>query len=1778
MKIKGTHTYIGADNKQEPVRKDIELDVLGFNNLNLTGKNIDEFYVALYFNNAEDVVTTGEVGELADYKFNNVSAFYNGYANGPDHIREIEIRLEDTDNYYNRNIITAKVSTMNGATEEFVNQLWNELDSIVEVETGYSIDDNLGAEKEKADQRRAQAEEDELKIDGDYPQDVIDEAQKIFDTCKLEGADIHIDTDGVSVLVKDTVNNIGFWFDIFPSREGDLEGDWNKYIFHNNFQDQVENALQNNGRFFEAVFEVAENYAMEKEAIKWNDETNKYEFKTESKKVNKKENKKGIGRYLKEDFYDGDGDYDEADWEEEAMGEEREDVEEYIISFEPGELYDQYGGEFITENDWEADDLFEDLKEEHKLDQVDQYIRKVWEWDRVNEEYYETDVEVYFNAGDELEYYDESKKTEDLSVEEENKLADDIEKYLTDNQLYPVDVFAADTRVMVELHWGDWKHDHLRCDSLMKAKGYGLVEEEVTEEDGSDCYSAIRHYEPEGKFDNVDIQESKKTEGYSLGDDKESFDVYKHTADFLNKVGKALEDLGWKFNKEKGKFEKEDITIDMEAIQDNVNDLYIGSNKLKLSKFVDDFSGYEDIGEDTGIIYYVSTKAGDYEARQLASKINGCEKLEENKEMKTEKDHFNKAELTAVKNSIDTALDDLQLTSTGTTGDYEDKALRDDLRNVGNFVGRYITRMGESKKVTEAVENLKIGDVVIATPFDDDLYSSIYTDSEGKYTGRAAGVIYDLYNGKCDIVNVGIVDLYLDENNNYTGKYKFDKNFEHNYYTTLKGVPIKSRKVELVKNNDLKNDILYRYDIVMNSKSAPKEVLKFQQTTDSRYDKDAYMLLQKRLKELENKLNIKGVKFDYTEPSWVPCDGYDQWVSNCTVKKTAKNVTWENIYEIVNSIKAVPYKLVVESKKVTEVKSTNKKLDYKLDGFKGVNIIVVDKKNNIDTEEYMNFDSMEFGIDEYEFEDDMVDGIKEILTDIYEYTDDYYDDRFTKDEITEMAEDITQDVLQLYDDLPDELIDFENGIANLNTVKSTLGKSEKTEAKPEEADKEIWEKVEHIVDAADNELGPDQSNEYQYDEHIKFVIYRDFEYEDIFEVYTYVDGEVQEDLDTGDVHLEDLDATLVDIVKKLQDKTTKVEESSFADEQLIKDKIVKKYDELKKNETDNNKLYNQLSNYAYKDLHFYNEAIDYFIRDLVGIIKVINKKTEAVDNENKVLVYQIADVEHCDYAFMDYAFAKEMGIDLKDYKKTAEVQVNTDLDGDVNSILELVFSYGNTNQEYYQENPEARSISVSDILEYNGKKYYVDSFGFEEVVGIQEDSKEVKTEAEDMTAVKDNIEKAKEDTESTEQEIEQVKGSLEVLKTDEEEAIAGYDTFVDNSAKVVDDELADAIDDEMQEIIQDEKDHIEKLDTIKSTLGENKKTEASVTKFQTLTVDKDGNEMLLKDVSYNNACSWLEKELAKAGSKVVDTETNGNKTIIKADNKTKFEYDEEKGTLKRLEETKSDNIPWEDADNVLELLYGNTVYATCTKQEYANNPDKYKQEVVRSVMKYENTDKSEDEIFNSITVRPESRDVKTESKEDTKYIVCSYYDEKLHGLEDDLYTNEWDDVEEFAHRKLMQGNIIEIENTKTGKSKRINPDEYNKEFDGEFIVRQEELDEDKKITEAEDLKAKAEAVKEKVEKAKADIGLKQAEEMVDTENELTEGIKKEIIQYAKQQGLDVEKLQKQGELNSVAEALDNIIGEMVSKSANEFMDTTGKNIEWDFEVKDNNINVIWNEV
>ena len=75
-------------------------------------------------------------------------------------------------------------------------------------------------------------------------------------------------------------------------------------------------------------------------------------------------------------------------------------------------------------------------------------------------------------------------------------LGNNLLKYLYDNGVSSV-VDAGETAegAVVEIEWGDWKHDHMWCDELMGYLGYTLTDEIETEENGSDCYSAERYYE-----------------------------------------------------------------------------------------------------------------------------------------------------------------------------------------------------------------------------------------------------------------------------------------------------------------------------------------------------------------------------------------------------------------------------------------------------------------------------------------------------------------------------------------------------------------------------------------------------------------------------------------------------------------------------------------------------------------------------------------------------------------------------------------------------------------------------------------------------------------------------------------------------------------------------------------------------------------------------------------------------------------------------------------------------------------------------------------------------------------------------------------------------------------------------------------------------------------------------------------------------------------------------------------------------------------------------------
>lgn len=46
----------------------------------------------------------------------------------------------------------------------------------------------------------------------------------------------------------------------------------------------------------------------------------------------------------------------------------------------------------------------------------------------------------------------------------------------------------------IRIDWGDWKHEHGYADYVMLQNEFVKVSEDVTEEDGSDCYSSIHTY------------------------------------------------------------------------------------------------------------------------------------------------------------------------------------------------------------------------------------------------------------------------------------------------------------------------------------------------------------------------------------------------------------------------------------------------------------------------------------------------------------------------------------------------------------------------------------------------------------------------------------------------------------------------------------------------------------------------------------------------------------------------------------------------------------------------------------------------------------------------------------------------------------------------------------------------------------------------------------------------------------------------------------------------------------------------------------------------------------------------------------------------------------------------------------------------------------------------------------------------------------------------------------------------------------------------------------
>ena len=82
-----------------------------------------------------------------------------------------------------------------------------------------------------------------------------------------------------------------------------------------------------------------------------------------------------------------------------------------------------------------------------------------------------------------------------MTLENAMKLMEEAKKILENNRLYHPVELDENNEIIVEITWGDWKHDHAYVKYLLTTElGLKFTGTEVTESDGSDCYSAIHYF------------------------------------------------------------------------------------------------------------------------------------------------------------------------------------------------------------------------------------------------------------------------------------------------------------------------------------------------------------------------------------------------------------------------------------------------------------------------------------------------------------------------------------------------------------------------------------------------------------------------------------------------------------------------------------------------------------------------------------------------------------------------------------------------------------------------------------------------------------------------------------------------------------------------------------------------------------------------------------------------------------------------------------------------------------------------------------------------------------------------------------------------------------------------------------------------------------------------------------------------------------------------------------------------------------------------------------
>ena len=98
--------------------------------------------------------------------------------------------------------------------------------------------------------------------------------------------------------------------------------------------------------------------------------------------------------------------------------------------------------------------------------------------------------------------------------------------------------------------------------------------------------------------------------------------------------------------------------------------------------------------------------------------------------------------------------------------------------------------------------------------------------------------------------------------------------------------------------------------------------------------------------------------------------------------------------------------------------------------------------------------------------------------------------------------------------------------------------------------------------------------------------------------------------------------------------------------------------------------------------------------------------------KNKIRIYQIPfeKLHDVKYSFMNWEYARDK-FNINDYELVAEWQGNVDRDS-CEEYLERIFSLGNNGTLQNLVNNKMRSISMSDVIEIDGIRWYCDTCGF----------------------------------------------------------------------------------------------------------------------------------------------------------------------------------------------------------------------------------------------------------------------------------------------------------------------------------------------------------------------------------------------------------------------------------------------------------------------------------